>query len=1032
MNRLHAWATICLLLSALLIPSGCSPTEEPVVAEVESCVEAWNESYARYFSTGDTYFLPSLSDDTSCEGLSWTLVNKPDGSLGELVQGGEFARFIPDMPGAYEFVLTRDGDTASVGVSLDAVDALGRAFHNVNYFPSPAVGCWVGEELWVAGVYTPQVARFDPLTMSALEPILVGPWPTALAHAESAGVVLVANKGNDTLGFIDVESRRQVDALWVGDEPTHIVWDSGRGLAYVALGGAGSLAVVDVNKRILVKTIPTVFDPLALAMHPSGETLVVASHRSGQSNLSPYVDFGSENEHDVAIVNLTSLEVDGTILEVASTIQAMHFDEEGVLWVTATTNNIEGSLNDPEAGSFQHQVFSLDVTPGPAVRGLEADLSRQESSQGSTATIHGFVHCLDSVWVAAEGSDAVLELNAELQELRRVAVAGRPRALVCGTDAVWAISSNRMEVSRVGKETSTHSLGLEDPRSQALRDGLEYFTGQGEGAGDNRACNSCHTDGLSDGVIWNAGPVPNKMLSRPFRWLEGTSMIGWDGYVGSVKISGYVGGSTINRRGTTADAKALGAYIGSLMPSPAANSLTRRDGSLSAEAMLGKSLFEGKGGCAGCHSGPKTTNQQVLENGITTGKTDVPTLVDVARIGGWYKNGTMASLRDTVADTSEKFGSNLTDEEIDHITRYLSELTGRDFFVLNADVGPDPEAFPTDGTILLTFSHPLSKDAENIARVGIETIEGESVDMTSTLEGRHLTLTPSQRLDHDEPYRVVYAAELESQEGRRILPTPPLEFRTASEPSLTLEGDYKVTVWVPMLNFLDGTFDYDNLVEQSFEFSATPGLNGAEVAIDYGSDLIYDDVFVLDGDRLRTKALPVSVGPSFLNGWPIDAVALDTDSDGLVDLVDTAIDLTGPGVDLKDIQLRIERKPDVFVCEPGTDGDAAPVVTQDGESVTIDWGGEGALALFVAHPEATLPLGPGVVQGGEAYWALEPESFPATFSGPVTYGMAPPNSVDASETHGAPLGGAELVSGECYRFSVVVNFAYSHTTILWP
>ena len=129
--------------------------------------------------------------------------------------------------------------------------------------------------------------------------------------------------------------------------------------------------------------------------------------------------------------------------------------------------------------------------------------------------------------------------------------------------------------------------------------------------------------------------------------------------------------------------------------------------------------------------------------------------------------------------------------------------------------------------------------------------------------------------------------------------------------------------------------------------------------------------------------------------------------------------------------MKIEKKKPVIGCEPGTEGASAPSVTPDGESVIIDWDG-GALALYVTSPDAKLPLGPGLVEGGSTYWVLETEAFPATFEGPVTYGVANPGTLDASENHGGTLGGSEFVSGECYRFSVVVDFGFHHTTVKWP
>jgi hypothetical protein len=590
-----------------------------------------------------------------------------------------------------------------------------------------------------------------------------------------------------------------------------------------------------------------------------------------------------------------------------------------------------------------------------------------------------------------------------------------------------------MTISHIdGEAVETSTLGLTDRREDLLKEGLELFHGQGDGSADNRSCSTCHVDGLSDGVIWNAGPLDNRQLTRPLRWLEGTSLIGWDGYVGSVKITGYVGGSTINHRGNTAESKALGAFLASLMPSPAATGLTERDGTLSAEGLEGKEIFEGKGACSGCHAGSLLTNREVLAEGLTPGKTDIPTLVDVARVGSWYKTGIMPTLLATVADTSVKFGSDLTEAEVAKVTRYLEESTARDFFVLHVDFGPSPEAVPVDGTIRLTFSYPVFDDAENIKRVALQDTEGENVPVTRQVDGRHVTLQPTAFLAQSAEYSVVITDGFLADDGRVVTDTTTFGFSSADPSTLQLEGDYDLTVQVPMLNFVEGKFEFDNLVSQTAKMTATSTENGASVLIDYGQDMVYDDIFVVDGTTLRTNHLPIAVGPSFLNATPLIADVQDTDDDGVVDLAEGTFKLTGPGVDLEDIAVTLSKSRPSTGCDEGSEGDHAPVVTIGDAGVTIDWGEEGALALYVADPGATLPLGPGSVEGGNAYWAVVAENFPTAFLGPVTYGEVPADGSDDSEVNSAPVGGAELESGVCYRFSVVVNFAYSHTTLKWP
>ncbi|MFB6350683.1 MAG: hypothetical protein ABEN55_11880, partial [Bradymonadaceae bacterium] len=78
------------------------------------------------------------------------------------------------------------------------------------------------------------------------------------------------------------------------------------------------------------------------------------------------------------------------------------------------------------------------------------------------------------------------------------------------------------------------------------------------------------------------------------------------------------------------------------------------------------------------------------------------------------------------------------------------------------------------------------------------------------------------------------------------------------------------------------------------------------------------------------------------------------------------------------------------------------------------------IGFYVTAPDATLPMGPGPVDG-KTYWTLQTADFPNGFGSPVTYGVVPDGAEDTSQTSDAPKGGAELTSGTCYRFSVVTT-----------
>ena len=137
--------------------------------------------------------------------------------------------------------------------------------------------------------------------------------------------------------------------------------------------------------------------------------------------------------------------------------------------------------------------------------------------------------------------------------------------------------------------------------------------------------------------------------------------------------------------------------------------------------------------------------------------------------------------------------------------------------------------------------------------------------------------------------------------------------------------------------------------------------------------------------------------------------------------------MTGPGFEVPGVTFTLQRPSDEPepTCEPGPGGAFdLDLATSDGVPV-VDWDAAShgnALGFYVTDPGATLPTAPGTtVEDGAAYWALATESFPAGFTGPITYGDVPAGATDDSETHGAPVGGATLEPGRCYQFSVITN-----------
>ncbi len=1005
----------------------------------------------RRFLVGETYWLPELATTDECAKLRWTLADQPSANANEVHSNaaGE-SRFTPTVPGTYRFVLEQATDPDAHAVDLGVVDAAERPFHNLNYFPAGSVAR-VGDELWVANVQKPTVTRIDPNTMAVLGELPVGAWPVAIAWNEGMEFAVVAHRGSDTLGLIALATSdapaRLVDAIWVGDEPANVVLSPDSTRAYVSLKAEDAVAVVDLAERTRIARIAAVKDPLALAISPDGATLYVASHRSGHPSRFPFPDKPIAEERDLAVIDTEGLEVRDWWLDLGTTLTGLTMAPGGDrLYLSRLLNDTEVSLADTDGASFAHEIAILDPATGAVQR--SADLTRQAGSGGFAVAPHQLVVVGDRVLVTAESSDLTLILNAEtLQEQGRIATPGRPRAVTAIGNDVFVHGAQATTVTKIrGSEIAGTVQTTTDPRPDLVATGQAYFTGAGRGYAQTWSCNGCHVDGLSDTLIWNAGPFSGRKVSRPFFWLEGTYPLGWDGYLSSVDNYAFTVNTNVGIRPTTAEHQGLSAYLSSLMPPPPANGATRRDGSLSELGARGLSVYEGAAGCATCHPLPLTTSRSLLPSGVSEGPTDIPGLVGSYRLGVWLKLGSATNIGSAVDQVLGTFGDpGLSADDRTALDQFLQELTARDLIVLSSTPRPDAAtAVATDQPVSVTFSQPLWADPQNLAHVWLRGPDGNpvAVDYDLAATGRHLSLRPTAALAPGSDYTIVINPELEAFDERTLWvadaakpSTWEIPFGTAEAPLLRLAGDYLWTVDMPAPDFANLGFDPDTTIPTLVTLTATETESGAEFLIDYSEGLTLTRIAVADGDRLVAPPLPIPIGPSFADGSALLAELVDMDDDGIADFAEGTLTISGPGFLQGGVQWRLTRPATPGTCNEGADG-ALPVTLEfDADGVpNFSWGEDLALGFYILDPDAQPPAGPGQpVTGGMAYWALQLEEFPTGFAGPVTYGIVPDGAVDITSDVGGGDGPATLVSGQCYKASLVTTgFAQGSVTFAMP
>jgi hypothetical protein len=1030
------------LIAAALAGCGADP------ATTELCVaERFEEQSTARFVAGETFYLPKIAEDKRCDAVRWTVSARPDGSEEPIIKGADgLWRLTPTTPGRWGFTLAEVEDAgADAGeLSLTVVEAAARPFTNLNYYPSRSAAL-VGDELWVANVQTPTITRIDPSTLTVLGEHPVGSWPVAIAWREGMDFAVVAQRGSDTLALVDRASGRVLDAIWTGDEPADVVVSSDGATAYVSLKSEAAIAVIDLATRTRRARVDAVADPLALALSADDATLYVASHRSGMPSRFPYESDPIEEERDLMVIDTASLEPADVWLDVGTTITGLLLDPAGeILYVSRTRNDTEASLGDASAPNFFHEVARLDAKTGAPL--AAADLGRQPGSGGAAVSLHGLALAGTTLWVAAEGSDLTVGLDPlTLAEVARVATPGRPRALVAAGDDLFTHGAQATLVTKIsGAAAAGEVTTTIDRRPELVAAGQRYFTGAGRLYADTWSCNSCHADGLSDTLVWNAGPFAGRKVSRPFFWLEGTYPLGWDGYLSSVDNYAFTVNTNVGVRPTSAEHQALSAYLASLMPPPPANGLTRRDGALSEEALRGKRLFEGEAGCAACHPLPLTTSRALIPSGVTEGVTDVPGLIGSYRLGVWLKLGGARTLESAVEQVLTAFGGPaLADEDSAALVRFLKELTARDLFVLAAEPRPGAASVSREAALQLTFSAPIWADPTNLARVSLLGPDGAEVAVNRVLDadGRHMSLEPVGALAPGALHTIRVDPALEGFDERTLWAADPaapapteLTFTTANPPSLRLAGEYVWTVDMPLANPGTGKFDRDTILPTLTPLTATETPSGAALALDYSQGLALSRLASVDGAVVVSPPLPVPIGPSFADTSGFQGALVDLDDDGVGDYAEGLLTISGPGFVEAGIAWRLSR-PSADECALGPAGELPVDVALDGPTPLISWGDAQALGLYVIDPAAQPPAGPGApVTGGATYWALQLEAFPDGFVGPVTYGEVPPAAVDITmAVGGAAPGPAALVSGQCYKVHVTTTmFSQGSFTFVMP
>jgi cytochrome c peroxidase len=210
-------------------------------------------------------------------------------------------------------------------------------------------------------------------------------------------------------------------------------------------------------------------------------------------------------------------------------------------------------------------------------------------------------------------------------------------------------------------------------------------------ANSGESCQTCHAEGSTNPSL---GVIPKSAGPRdaPVLWgVAETAPYGWAGDVPTLEqmaLNTVMGHFQESERDTEEKrvrlVAALVAYLKTLKPPTTAFDL----GTMSAAAKRGEELFQGKGGCVGCHLGPLFTDNSLnqiervpdsdIGNPQQPGAFNTPTLRDVANTAPYMHDGRLKTLHDVVEfydNDSTIAPLDLTQDEVSDIVAYLEALS---------------------------------------------------------------------------------------------------------------------------------------------------------------------------------------------------------------------------------------------------------------------------------------------------------------------------------------------------------------------
>lgn len=556
--------------------------------------------------------------------------------------------------------------------------------------------------------------------------------PVALALLDDGKLLLTANRRSGSISVIDTAADRVTGDVSIGKKLSDLVAVPGRDLLLATDEEAHEVILVLRKDRTLsvAARLPVAAYPVSIAVNRAGTRCFVASLWTRRLSVIDLVKSGAGNETDslsvskiismpfaprkqlvanspderlivadafggrVAVVDMARGEIDHVRELPAHNIRGLALNSDGSRLL------VSHQILNPLARTTPDDVH-WGMLMGNVVRSLklrnvlgnekDIDVLKEcvvhpvgEAGNAAADPAQIALVAKGLIAIALAGVGEVGLLSEDDSNMRRVAVGGRPAALVVSPDGrhVYAADELRDTVSAVNVAAATKraEISLGPQPGLTLADQGERLFYDGRLSHDGwMSCHSCHTDGHSNGLLNDnlgdgAFGAPKRVLS-----LLGVGRTGpwaWNGQMQDLEAQIRKSVETTMRGRSPKDeqVQALAAFLKTL---PAAPSVDCSENVEPDSIAHGKSLFETRR-CTRCHVPPEYTSSATYDVGLKDefdySKFNPPSLRGVGQRDELFHDNRAKSLGDVLTRFKHQLDEELPARDLADLLAFLRSL----------------------------------------------------------------------------------------------------------------------------------------------------------------------------------------------------------------------------------------------------------------------------------------------------------------------------------------------------------------------